>query len=107
MSLSLNLPKHSTTLFGYGKKLSNFDINCRLILCIKLRKLKNNIAHTLLLIFHSLTLAIMNTRPAIESSNSPVALSAVFNQDASCFAVGLDSGFCSTSDLEMTYAHPH
>jgi hypothetical protein len=36
----------------------------------------------------------MNTRPAIESSNNPVALSASFNQDASCFAVGLDTGFC-------------
>ncbi|KAH6675120.1 WD40-repeat-containing domain protein [Halenospora varia] len=36
----------------------------------------------------------MNTRPVIESSSNPVALSASFNQDASCFAVGLDSGFC-------------
>jgi len=36
----------------------------------------------------------MNTRPAIESSSNPVALSASFNQDASCFAVGLDTGFC-------------
>ena len=37
----------------------------------------------------------MNTRPAIESSSNPVALSASFNQDASCFSVGLDTGFCS------------
>ncbi|RDW66898.1 SVP1-like protein 2 [Coleophoma crateriformis] len=36
----------------------------------------------------------MNTRPAIESSSYPVALSASFNQDASCFSVGLNSGFC-------------
>ncbi|TVY20972.1 SVP1-like protein 2 [Lachnellula arida] len=36
----------------------------------------------------------MNTRPAIESANNPVALSASFNQDASCFVVGLDTGFC-------------
>ncbi|RDL40821.1 SVP1-like protein 2 [Venustampulla echinocandica] len=36
----------------------------------------------------------MNTRPVIESSSTPVALSASFNQDASCFAVGLDTGFC-------------
>lgn len=37
----------------------------------------------------------MNTRPIIETSNNPVALSAAFNQDNTCFAVGLDSGFCS------------
>ncbi len=37
----------------------------------------------------------MNTRPVIETSSNPVALSASFNQDASCFAVGLDTGFCS------------
>ncbi|KAH8816879.1 WD40-repeat-containing domain protein [Xylogone sp. PMI_703] len=36
----------------------------------------------------------MNTRPVIESTSNPVALSASFNQDASCFAVGLDTGFC-------------
>ncbi len=35
----------------------------------------------------------MNTRPAIESSNNPAALSASFNGDASCFAVGLETGF--------------
>jgi len=40
--------------------------------------------------------AAMNTRPAIESSSNPVAFSASFNQDASCFSVGLDTGFCST-----------
>ncbi|TVY60866.1 SVP1-like protein [Lachnellula suecica] len=35
----------------------------------------------------------MNTRPAIENPNNPVALSASFNQDASCFTVGLENGF--------------
>jgi hypothetical protein len=41
------------------------------------------------------THSTMNTRPAIENSSNPVALSASFNQDASCFSVGLDTGFCS------------
>jgi hypothetical protein len=41
----------------------------------------------------------MNTRPAIESSSNPVALSASFNQDASCFSVGLNTGFCSMPAL--------
>ncbi|EXJ62914.1 hypothetical protein A1O7_03357 [Cladophialophora yegresii CBS 114405] len=36
----------------------------------------------------------MNTRPVIDESSGPVALSASFNSDASCFAVGLDTGFC-------------
>ncbi|CZS98018.1 hypothetical protein WAI453_011863 [Rhynchosporium graminicola] len=36
----------------------------------------------------------MNTRPAIESDSSSIALSASFNHDASCFSVGLNSGFC-------------
>ncbi|OBT77671.1 hypothetical protein VF21_03671 [Pseudogymnoascus sp. 05NY08] len=36
----------------------------------------------------------MNTRPAIEPSVSPTALYAAFNDDATCFSVGLDSGFC-------------
>ncbi|KAJ8069043.1 hypothetical protein OCU04_002717 [Sclerotinia nivalis] len=35
----------------------------------------------------------MNTRPAIENSRNPAALSASFNHDASCFAIGLDTGF--------------
>ncbi|RQM07454.1 hypothetical protein DH86_00002901 [Scytalidium sp. 3C] len=37
----------------------------------------------------------MNTRPVIESTSNPLALSASFNQDGSCFAVGLDTGFCN------------
>jgi len=41
----------------------------------------------------------MNTRPLLESSSNPTALSASFNQDSTCFAVGLDTGFCSTSTL--------
>jgi WD repeat-containing protein 45 len=36
----------------------------------------------------------MNTRPIIDESSGPISLSASFNNDASCFAVGLDSGFC-------------
>ncbi|TAQ84546.1 hypothetical protein B7494_g7124 [Chlorociboria aeruginascens] len=36
----------------------------------------------------------MNTRPVIEKSGNPLALSASFNHDASCFSVGLDNGFC-------------
>ncbi|KAF7881700.1 uncharacterized protein EAF02_006388 [Botrytis sinoallii] len=35
----------------------------------------------------------MNTRPLIENSRNPTALSASFNHDASCFAIGLDTGF--------------
>ncbi|KAG4030982.1 hypothetical protein MFRU_010g01080 [Monilinia fructicola] len=35
----------------------------------------------------------MNTRPVIETSRNPAALSASFNYDASCFAIGLDTGF--------------
>jgi hypothetical protein len=50
-------------------------------------------------LFHTLLLATMNTRPAIESSSRPLALSASFNQDASCFTVGLETGFCSTHPL--------
>ncbi|KAI9762006.1 MAG: Phosphatidylinositol 3,5-bisphosphate-binding protein, partial [Chaenotheca gracillima] len=36
----------------------------------------------------------MNTRQAIDYSSGPVSLSVAFNQDNSCFSVGLDSGFC-------------
>ena len=36
----------------------------------------------------------MNTRPVIDDSAGPVSLSAAFNHDASCFSVGLDTGFC-------------
>ena len=38
----------------------------------------------------------MNTRPIIETANEQPALSVAFNDDSSRFAVGLDSGFCST-----------
>jgi hypothetical protein len=36
----------------------------------------------------------MNTRPVIDDSAGPVSLSVAFNHDASCFSVGLDTGFC-------------
>ncbi|ERF76316.1 hypothetical protein EPUS_04174 [Endocarpon pusillum Z07020] len=36
----------------------------------------------------------MNTRPVIDDSAGPISLSAAFNHDASCFSVGLDTGFC-------------
>ncbi|KAI9729841.1 MAG: Phosphatidylinositol 3,5-bisphosphate-binding protein [Cirrosporium novae-zelandiae] len=36
----------------------------------------------------------MNTRQAIDESSGPVSLSASFNNDSTCFSVGLDSGFC-------------
>ncbi|KAL9128446.1 MAG: hypothetical protein Q9217_002879 [Psora testacea] len=36
----------------------------------------------------------MNTRPAIDESTGPISLAVAFNQDSSCFAVGLDTGFC-------------
>ncbi|KAI0385111.1 WD40 repeat-like protein [Hypomontagnella monticulosa] len=36
----------------------------------------------------------MNTRPVIETPNEHAALSVTFNDDASRFVVGLDSGFC-------------
>ena len=38
----------------------------------------------------------MNTRQVIDESGGPVSLSVAFNQESNCFAVGLDSGFCST-----------
>ncbi|PQK16430.1 hypothetical protein BB8028_0006g07500 [Beauveria bassiana] len=36
----------------------------------------------------------MNVRPPIESSSPTAVLSVSFNNDASCFAVGLESGIC-------------
>ncbi|KAF6811436.1 WD repeat domain-containing phosphoinositide-interacting protein 4 [Colletotrichum sojae] len=36
----------------------------------------------------------MNTRPPIESAPPPVALFVSFNNDASCFSVGLNTGMC-------------
>ena len=41
----------------------------------------------------------MNTRRPISETSTPVSLSVAFNQDASCFAVGLNSGFCSEQVL--------
>ncbi|KAI5298940.1 Phosphatidylinositol 3,5-bisphosphate-binding protein [Ascosphaera atra] len=36
----------------------------------------------------------MNTRPVIKRSGEDACLSATFNDDGSCFAVGLETGFC-------------
>ncbi|KAJ5906857.1 uncharacterized protein N7473_003773 [Penicillium subrubescens] len=36
----------------------------------------------------------MNTRQVIDESMGPYSLSAAFNNDSSCFSVGLNSGFC-------------
>lgn len=44
----------------------------------------------------------MNTRQVIDESAGPVSLSAAFNHDASCFSVGLDSGFCGTITTVVT-----
>lgn len=45
----------------------------------------------------------MNTRPTIDESAGPVSLSVAFNQDSSCFSVGLDSGFCGMDLRELGY----
>ncbi|KHO01357.1 WD repeat domain phosphoinositide-interacting protein [Metarhizium album ARSEF 1941] len=37
----------------------------------------------------------MNVRPVIEASNPTAVLSVTFNNDSSCFAVGLESGICN------------
>ncbi|KAF2797499.1 WD40 repeat-like protein [Melanomma pulvis-pyrius CBS 109.77] len=46
----------------------------------------------------------MNTRPILDSSSGPFALSASFNADSSCFSVALETGFCvfssRTGDLK-------
>ncbi|RAL06599.1 phosphatidylinositol-3,5-bisphosphate binding protein HSV2 [Aspergillus homomorphus CBS 101889] len=46
----------------------------------------------------------MNTRQFIDESVGPLSLSASFNNDNTCFAVGLDSGFCvfKTDPCELT-----
>lgn len=36
----------------------------------------------------------MNTRKVIDESAGPVSLSTAFNHDASCFSIGIDTGFC-------------
>jgi hypothetical protein len=41
----------------------------------------------------------MNTRTPVEAPNSTLVLSITFNDDCSCFAVGLNTGFCSASSL--------
>ncbi|PYH84761.1 YVTN repeat-like/Quino protein amine dehydrogenase [Aspergillus uvarum CBS 121591] len=46
----------------------------------------------------------MNTRQVIDESVGPYSLSASFNNDNTCFAVGLDTGFCvfKTDPCELT-----
>ncbi|KAJ5238879.1 hypothetical protein N7468_003498 [Penicillium chermesinum] len=55
----------------------------------------------------------MNTRPVIDESVGPYSLSTAFNNDTSCFSVGLDTGFCEVRNdtsteaigfLSLTYA---
>lgn len=53
-----------------------------------------------LFIFPSL-LIDMNTRPPIATTNRLQALSVTFNQDYSCFSVGLDNGFCGALVLKL------
>lgn len=50
----------------------------------------------------------MNTRPVIDESTGPISLSASFNNDATCFAVGLDSGFCvfNSDPCELKVSRP-
>ncbi|KAI4215376.1 MAG: hypothetical protein LQ351_002276 [Letrouitia transgressa] len=49
----------------------------------------------------------MNTRPAIDDSAGPISLSAAFNQDSSCFAVGLDTGFCGMMEATERKLRAH
>ena len=50
------------------------------------------------------SLPAMNTRPAIDESTGPIALNVGFNQDSSCFAVGLDTGFCGSCSTIYPFA---
>lgn len=45
----------------------------------------------------------MNTRPPIATTNRLQALSVTFNQDYSCFSVGLDNGFCGALILKRPF----
>ncbi len=49
----------------------------------------------------------MNTRTPLESPSSTVVLSISFNDDCSCFAVGLNTGFCSKSPPTPTGGNIH
>lgn len=48
---------------------------------------------------------LMNTRQVIDDSAGPVSLSAAFNNDSSCFSVGLDTGFCGKTHCRPTFIH--
>ena len=43
----------------------------------------------------------MNTRTPLETPSATAVLSVSFNDDCSCFAVGLNTGFCSKSGVDM------
>lgn len=47
----------------------------------------------------------MNIRPPLAEDAIPRALSVAFNQDTTCFSVGLESGFAST--LPSPLPNPH
>lgn len=60
----------------------------------------NSLPLPLFFIF-SFLLIDMNTRPPIATTNRLQALSVTFNQDYSCFSVGLDNGFCGALVLKL------
>jgi hypothetical protein len=43
----------------------------------------------------------MNTRQVIDESLGPYSLSVAFNNDSSCFSVGLNTGFCGMKRSSM------
>lgn len=47
--------------------------------------------------------ATMNTRQVIDESVGPYSLSATFNNDSSCFSVGLDTGFCGMARADCLF----
>lgn len=51
----------------------------------------------------------MNTRQVIDESVGPYSLSTTFNNDSSCFSVGLETGFCGkqAASIFIELIHPH